>query len=323
MSFNNILYLLKILFLIFIITFSVDKMLFFILNKLSDDVYSGQAIGKLNHYLKIKDEKDLIIFGSSRASHNIDPDKLSKNGFNMGVDARNIAFDLPLIKLLEGNGKEQVILIQIDPYHAFDSKYKGADMQHLRCKYNRNKIIRESIDKIGQNNIFQDIFWCIGYNNKALFIIKNYFKPKYDYKYYNGYDPITVSKKQREIFKNFLKQKEKEEVDTVYCSQDFKLNEKYVIIFNELEQFCRNNNKKLIFFTAPLYIDKCKKDNDELSKIMKSRGFTYYDLTDFFKTNNSIAYWKDDIHLSKEGAQLFTMKIKSILNDEEKLTFNY
>ncbi len=49
---------------------------------------------------------------------------------------------------------------------------------------------------------------------------------------------------------------------------------------------------------------------------MESKGLVYYDLTDYFKNDNSLTYWKDETHLSNIGAELFTNSLKEILSSD-------
>ncbi len=87
---------------------------------------------------------------------------------------------------------------------------------------------------------------------------------------------------------------------------------------DELSEFCKKNNKTLILFTSPKFDDNCKYDNIELSQILKNRNLDYYDFTNFFKKNNAIEYWKDKGHLSNKGAELFTEKVRILLNENKK-----
>ncbi|MAX70193.1 MAG: hypothetical protein CMC76_03695, partial [Flavobacteriaceae bacterium] len=61
--------LLTIVLLTITISYALDKLIFFGLNKISDNVMSGQAIGKTNQFLSVKDTTDFIVFGNSRANH--------------------------------------------------------------------------------------------------------------------------------------------------------------------------------------------------------------------------------------------------------------
>jgi hypothetical protein len=308
MDFNSSKNITKTLILIFVISVLSDRIFFSVFNKISDEVFTGQTIGKLNQYLQNKDTLDLIVFGSSRANHHVNPIKILKNSFNMGMDGRKIAYSATLIKLLPRN-KKQIILLHIDPESAFSQDYLGNDIMGLSSKYNRNDIIKHEMDKLKQNNLLQNLYWSISYNRSVIGILKNYFIPNYDFTTYFGYDPIYVSENQKKIFSKIL-QRDKKISD---CQDSFILNKIYNDYIDELIEFCNENNKILIFFTSPKFDDKCENDNFELIKLFDKKNLNYHDFTNLFKENNNLDYWKDQTHLSNKGAELFTKKVAKML----------
>ena len=318
MNLNSIKHLIKTLILIVLFSFVTDKIVFIVLNKISDKVYTGQSIGKLNHFLQKKDMLELIVFGSSRANRNIDPFKITENSFNMGMDGMKMAYSASLIKLLP-NEKKQVILFHIDPENTFDHNYSGNDILSLNTKYNRNTVIKQEIDKLKQNNFLQNFYFCLSYNQKVIGLLRNYLKPKYDYETYFGFDPIYVDENQKIIFQKILKK----DKNRIKCKKKLVVNDIYNNYLDELIEFCRENNKILIFFTSPKFVDNCKKDNLELKKILMNRNLDYYDFTDFFKNDYNLEYWKDKGHLSNKGAEIFTKKITPLLSEKLKPNNHY
>lgn len=319
MSSESSKYLFKTLLAIFIVSILVDRTVFFGFNKISDKVFSGQTVGKLNQYLKIKDSLEIIVFGSSRANHHINSTKINRNSFNMGVDGTNIAYSGTLIKLLS-NKKKQIILLHIEPEEVFNEIYLGKDINLLNIKYNRDSTVKKEIDKLRQNNFFQNFYYSLSYNGVFLGIIKNYFEPNYDYKTYSGYDPIYVSKNQKEIFKKIVNQRENSDntlSQNVFegCKKDLQINKIYNDYLDELKSFCLNNNKKLILFTSPYFFENCKTYNKKLKKVLKNKKIDYYDFSDLFKENNQLKFWKDSSHLSNLGAEIFTEEIKTLLEE--------
>ena len=302
-------YIIKTTLLILVVSFIGDKIIFYALNKISDRVYTGQSIGKLNQYLTLKDSLDLIVYGSSRANHNIDPTELSNNAYNTGVDGIKLAYSATLIKLLASQS-QQTILLHIDADYSFDADYSGQDIRSLKSKYNRNSIIKQEIDELNQDNMLQNYFWSLSYNNSIIGILKNYVRPNYDYKTYFGYDPIHVTENQKKILEKIIEKDSDSESPT--CDSTHVMNEVYSNSLDELKEFCAKNNKKLILFTSPIFDDKCKDDNNALKQILEQKGFTYYDYTDFFKDNNSLDFWKDRTHLSDKGAEFFTQELKTL-----------
>lgn len=312
MSRFHLLYVIKLIVLFIAFSYIVDKIVYFTLNKISDKVFTGQSVGKLNHYLQVKDNIDFVVFGSSRANHNVNPIEISNNSFNMGVDGQMIAYSATLCKLLPKN-KRQIILFHIDPENAFDSDYKGEDLNSLKIKYNRIETIENEINHLNQNNPLQFFYWCIGYNGSVLGILKNYIKPKYDYTNYYGFDPILVSDTQKKMFKTILRKEKKQQ-----CLNSFVLNPTYNLYLDQIKNYCLQNNKTLVFFTSPIFKDQCKKDNVHFNKLMNEKELLYYDFTDYYKKNNKLIYWKDKTHLSNIGALKFTDRMNKLINNLEK-----
>jgi hypothetical protein len=312
-------YIFKTLLAIFIVSILVDRVVFSGFNKISDRVFSGQTVGKLNQYLKIKDSLEIIVYGNSRANHHINTAQINKNSFNMGVDGTSIAYSGTLIKLLS-NKKKQIILLHIEPEEVFNKNYSGNDIKFLKIKYNRNSTIKEEIDKIKQNNFFQNFYYSLSYNGVFGGIIKNYFEPNYNYKTYFGYDPIYVNKNQKEIFKKIVNEKkftDNASSQRVFemCKNDLEINKIYSNYINELKDFCLTNNKKLMIFTSPYFFENCKIYNEKLKEILKTKKIDYYDFSDLFKENNQLKFWKDSSHLSSLGAEIFTEEIKNLLEE--------
>jgi hypothetical protein len=300
-------FFIKIIMLFLITSFVVDKLVYLSITKIEEKVFSGGVVGKVNHYLSLKDTTDLIIFGSSRANHHFNT--LNGVEFNMGMDGKRIAFHATLIKLLPKNYKQTVIL-QLDPEYFFSENYDGSDIKSLKNLFHRSKIINKQIKKLNQDELISNFYYTNLYNFKLVSIFKNYLFPKYDYKNYSGFDPIYPNDFQKSVFKKILDKKGTK----TDCQANFKINKIYDIYIDEIISFCKENNKKLIVFTSPKYYDNCKEDNLLLTKIMNQKNINYYDFTNFFNDNNDINYWKDLTHLSYVGAELFTKGFKKSVN---------
>ncbi|WP_438423353.1 hypothetical protein [Aquimarina macrocephali] len=298
---------LKLIVYILVISYITDKIIYYALNTVSDKILSGQAVGKLNHFLIVKDSVDILTFGNSRTNHHINPEKLSHSGFNMGADARSIAFCATLIKMLPKD-KKQLVVVNVDSKNIFKANYSGDDVSPLRIRYHRSDIIKHEIDKVFSYDPIQNFYWSKAYNGKVLGLFKNFFIPKYDHTKYHGYDPIYVNETQREIFKNFLKKPKRKK-----CLDSYTLNPLYESYLKEIKTFCENNNKRLVLITSPFYNDECKNDNKKMIEIFKTMDIEYHDFSNLFNDDNQIEYWKDDVHLSDKGAQVFSEILNNAL----------
>lgn len=297
----------KLILIILILSYGLDKVVYFSLNNISDRVLSGQAIGKLNQFLQEKDNLHHIVFGTSRANHHIDVNQFSKAGFNMGMDGSSIAYSSTLIKLLPRK-KEQIVIWHIDPKRVFDHSYNADDIKGLVTKFHRNDIIKTEIKNVHQDNPIQSFYWSLDYNGKALGIIKNLIHPSYDFESYNGFDPIKVSETQKTIFEKILLRN-----DSKDCSDRYIISPLVKKYLEEVKRFCDENNKTLIMITSPTYKIDCANQYSALSKIFKEMNIPYYNYSSYFETNNSIDYWKDLTHLSDKGAQIFSRFLKNML----------
>lgn len=304
---NSLIYVVKLTLIVVLIAYAVDKIVYFGLEKLNKNVFTGQSGGKVNQFLKEKDDLDLIVFGSSRANHHVNNSKISKESFNIGTDGTKIAFSAALLKTLPKN-KKQTILFHISPANSMSRQYNGEDINALSKIYNHNEIIKKEFKYLKKITFLKQLFWTINFNGSTLGLMKNYFYPKNNISSYSGYDPITVTAHQKEIFKKINKHKTKNT-----CKDNYQLNIIYEKYINDIVRFCQKNNKRLVFFTAPIFKDDCKEDDRTLNLYLNKKNITYWNLTDMFKNNRSLENWRDNSHLSSKGAEIFTDSIKTRL----------
>jgi len=293
---------LRIMALIVVISYVLDKIVFYTFNKISDKVMTGQAIGKLNHFLSKKDSVDFIVFGNSRANRHIDVRVLNSNSFNMGMDGVGIAYNSALIGTLR-NTHKQVVVVHIDTKNFFDNDYDGSDITSLKTKYKRNASITKVLEESGQLSVFQKFYRSINYNGNTIGILKNIVRPSYNFRTYYGYDPITIHESQ-----TFMRDQVLLRVNsTEDCENDYKINTVALKYLETIAAFAhRTPNKTFIFVTSPLYHDSCDIDNIKLASLMDSLDLTYWDYTNLYKDTKNKSYWKDATHMTKNGAEAFS-----------------
>lgn len=302
--------LIKIVVFTLTISYFLDKLVFFSLNKISDKVMTGQAIGKLNQFLTVKDNKDVLVFGNSRANHHINVDLYSENGYNIGVDGVGIAYSSALINTLNKN-KKQVIIVHIDTKNFFNASYNGSDILGLKTKYNRDNNITKSLDKSNRLSILQKFYYSMNYNGNTIGILKNYFKPSYNHITYNGYDPLIVSESQVKT-RDIILSKAK---DIENCKDMIAMNETAIAYLKTIKSFIeKSQNKTFIFVTSPIYNDSCDEDNIKFANLMKELNLAYWDFSNLYKDTNNKSYWKDATHMSNIGALEFSKHLFKKLN---------
>ena len=299
------------LLLFFIIVFLVaDRFVAFSLRKIDEKVKTGQSVGKVNHFLSVKDSLDVLVFGSSRANHHVDNITLSKSSYNIGIDGTKIGNSAILISTLRKKG--QNILVHVDYNTLYDSSYTGDDMLGLKNLITRNEIIKAKIRQFFPEEInLSKVSNSYVYNGKVLGMIKNYFSPNYDYRNYNGYDPLYPSDEQISIFEKLVKENElpvftDDELDISSPSSKF---DGFVDIIIDI---CKNNNSNLIFFTSPNLKVIDSKYRNATKSYFDSKGVKYFDFIDLVDATD-ISYWKDFTHMSHKGALKLTKELKTHL----------
>lgn len=293
-----------------VVLFVADRLIYMAISTLDDDIYTGLAVGKINSFLKRKDDVDVLVFGSSRAAHHVDLEGLGAPNFNVGQDATKIGFASALIATLEK--RRQTILVHIDHDELYDADYDGqSDAQLLAFHALKN-------DEIGSffNNYFKEE-WVLGKiahsyaaNGKILSILKNSVSKGHDYAAQNGYEPLIPTEEQSETFRQIMSKgiadpiQEKVEMN--------KVNPKSEKFIDYIIRKAQTNESKLVFFTSPslLRIDRDTKNRTQA--FFKAKGIPYWDHGAFF---DSLDYtdWKDETHLSDKGAKKYSVFLRGEL----------
>lgn len=310
MSKSQLIYLIRISIVIILITLFLDRLIYYGISYMRDQVYSGQAVGKFNYFNKIKNEKDVLFLGSSRTSRHFDVNRIASNSFNIGMDGTKLAYSATIFQSLPKN-KKQTIIYQIDPEYAIDSTYNGSDVKALLPFYHENSVIRESFKKLKINNPFIHVLYSGLYNGKVLGIIFNFKKKNNEFEELNGYQPNFIDENQQ---KNLKIEIQKELQNKIDCKKYYSINLIYRSFLSDIKNFAEENHKKVIFVTTPRYHDFCQGDNVALKKIMDSLKLTYIDDTNYFGDNSSFEYWKDSGHMSDKGAKEYSKRIKNIVD---------
>lgn len=289
-----------------VFTYAIDKGIYYLLNLASDQVFSGQTIGKLNFYLESKDTTDILVFGSSRANHHIDIAGLCESGFNTGMDGAHIAYAATLIKLLPEN-QAQTVILHMDGY---EYDYMGGDIARLKVKYHRNELIRNEIDRIGQHHPLQGFLWALDYNGTIFGIIKNLVRGDSYYMDAKGFFPLEVDSEYCDALSEIMLLEEPLG-DRIEITELNMLVQAYIL---DVRDFCSEHNKRLLVITSPVFRESCLDKQKVLETFLHNESIDYYNFISLFDDESSLVYWKDRTHLSALGAEVFTEHLRDTLN---------
>ncbi len=296
----------KIIFYFICLTYIADKLLYVSLNEISSKVRSGATIGKLNYYISIKDETELLFLGNSRTNHHVKNKWISDSSFNMGIDGSSVNYFLSVLKLTKPD-QNKIVYLQIDPNDLFNMAYEGSDIKYLNHFYNSNKFIKNEIKKYEGYNFFRTFFWSIDFNGKVLPIIKNFFNDS-NYEKDLGFEPLIINTEQQMIFKKIISSKLDKD-----CDNNNTINLYFLDKLSEIINLSKIYGFSLKIYTPPFYHKQCVNHSKFLSDFLKNNEISYQNYSDLFINNDDLKLWKDDIHLSLLGAEHFTKFLKSNL----------
>lgn len=297
------------LFVFGILVFIIDITSGIILSYLQNRAIGGDT-GR-NNYICNKTDENILIFGSSRASHHyistIIEDSLNMSCYNCGQDGNGIILMYGRYKMIIERYKPNIIIYDI--IYDFDLK-KGDNQKYiswLKPYYSRN-----GIDSIFWNVNYSERFKMVSnmykYNSQFTQIISdNIFPQQSDIK---GFRPLYGSmnyEPQNNEIKNSI---EYDKLKLYYL-------EKFI-------KECKNTTQ-LIFIISPFYFDLDLSDYQAIIDLCNKYDIpfvSYLNDKDFIGKKD---LFKDSSHLNYLGAKYYTKKIindirnichKNIINKE-------
>lgn len=287
-------YILHIL-LFFAIIVTIDYCFGKALDYLVSHAQGGNT--KETYDLLMNDQYDIIIMGSSRATHHYIPqmieDSIGMTCYNAGADGNGIVLMYGRYKLITNRYNPKVILYDVEP--AFDI------IEYSEDDHNRRYLagLKAYFFQPGIKDIFTDVNWAEGLKNySGLF--------RYNGDYFNHFRnfvtrmPIS-DKGYLPLQGKMNKEPEKKEAST--CVQD-SLKLSYI---KTMAADAKSRGIEFIFVASPKYgadptsVQPIKDIADEL-------GIPFWDYTntpDF----RSWEYFKEPMHLSDDGAREYTAEI--------------
>lgn len=298
--------LIKILVLI-VCLISVD----YISTSALDYLYFKNAqFGPKTVYSIEKAEADIIVFGSSSASHHYDPkileDSLGLSCYNAGLDGRNIYYHTAVLKVMLKRFQPSVIIFDISSLdfsvnkknddfkgigilNPFYSKYKPElkDILYLQGPYEKYKL-------------FSGIY---RYNSKLDDVLLSTFRAGPRVSKLKGFDPLYGSIKDSVSYREFNNSSQKD---------SFKI--EYLRNFIELAQ---SRGCKVFFFRSPVFHKYDREiDYSFLTDSLSADGFWSFQTDTTFVSKNK--YFKDGTHLNHEGAVKYSEIVSSLIKSKLK-----
>jgi len=268
---------------------------------------SGESGGSVNYLLQRKKDVGLIIMGSSRAKHHIDPARLSFQSenikYNAGINGTGgLLYNARLLHLiLEKKIKPGTIILQLDahPYFTADDNRSLAELTQLYPFLHESRSLRDFVrEEAGLAEQIKLFFHSYRYNGKLLNILFNYRK-RHTVGDQNGFIPLEG------ILKDSLVQA------LVPASPMPAFPEKKLEALRDVLSTCAKENIQLIIVFPPSYhniLHHPTGTNALIAFIKKNGQARVIDFSNIesIPALNQPEYWRDATHLNASGAAIFS-----------------
>ena len=255
-------------------------------------------------YIANRCEDDIIILGSSRATHHYIPqiieDSLGLSCYNCGEEGNGIVLAFGRFKMLTNRYKPKLVIYELTPGYDYgikepNTKYLG----YLRPYYDKNGIKRLFDD-------FDDEFSFLKMKSKMYQNTGKLLPDLVDNFVYRdnkkGYTPLSGKININSIDEPVI---ERMEIDSLKLSYIEKL---------ILE--AKNKNIQIVFMISPRYGINSDVSNYEPAIALSNKyGIPFYNFIDYRTIADNAEYFQDIGHMNDEGAVAYTqMLVKEVLN---------
>ena len=262
------------------------------------------------NYILNEVKSDVLIFGSSRASHHYIPsiisDSLKLSVYNCGHDGQCIYYHYCLLKMIKERYLPEIIILDLFYSELFVSA--NANLENIKLLtpfYGNDEDLDSLINSISPFEKYKMTSKLYRYNSKLTDIfIDNFIKT--DQNWENGYVPIFDEMKTVKYLK--------------FSSVEQIVEQGKISYLEKFITFCKENNIKLLLCVSPVhYICEDKEGFIPAQKIAEKHDVPILDhyCNSSFSKNNSL--FKDETHLNHNGATIFSsiirQEIKSYLTD--------
>ena len=251
--------------------------------------------------LVMKDKHDVLILGSSRAHHHYDSpflsDSLGLDVYNAGYDGNGVVLADGILEMVLSRYTPKMVLFDIEP--AFDIHVYSKDNNHTRYinylkPYYREKGVSQIIKDVSVEEWRKVQSGMIRYNTDILgMLVDNVIDRGTEP---GGYEPMLGS-----IAKEPNPKTEQEHV-----LDSFKL-----AYIEKLIALCQSHDIPIVLVGSPKYGIRDSKDLNPVKEIAKMYGVRYLDYYAEPTFNEHKEWFKEPMHLNRDGARVFSKMIAS------------
>lgn len=293
--------LIKLLFflgILFILDFSFGKLL--------RHFYFKQDSGILYRttYALDSTKADILIFGSSTASHHYIPEffkeKFHESCYNTGRDGNSILFSYAILKSLLKRYTPKMIVLDVNDKEFIKDHLSYDRISSLLPYYDSHPELRsiillrspfEKYKLVSRIYPFNSLLFTIGIGNQEANKSRNYVVD------YDGYVPLNY------VWKSTLF------TDTTYSQ--YQIDSTKVNIFRTFLEDCKKLNISIFVFTSPKFTRYTHQDSsiEIIEDITRKLHIPYYNFINdsFFLSHKELFHNLG--HLNASGAEIFTKRV--------------
>lgn len=295
---------------------------------LMKNLFFTQTSGKYFRMIQAidKTEADIVIFGSSKALTQYDPQiisqKLGLSCYNAGVAGQGILFASAIQEMLLTRYQPKIIILNIEPELLTKTPNFYPRISELLPFYSNHKQLMQKYIRLKSRfEKFKLISKLYPYNSKILHIIKYHLKNQPDQ---NGYMPL-----QNQISNS--QQTQLKEVEYYYNKYESSLDTNFASAFEKFLSNAKNNNSQVILVKSPDFLP-LGSSNEILQysasfrlifKIVQSYNLRLFDFGDDSRFVFKNELFGDPGHLNRKGAELFSNALADSIKILIQNNFSY
>lgn len=247
----------------------------------------------VNNYIINEVDKDVLIFGSSRAIHHINPsileDSLGLSCFNCGQDGRGIIFNYARLALVFQRYAPKAIIYEVLPkFDILEYDAKG-DITALKPYYGHD-VIKKVFARYDATEKYKMLSGLYRYNTCFLDILNQ-----------SRYDAPLASEFKYAPLQAVMQQ----EPLSIQRYDGWQIDAQKLSYMRKLIEMCKRHNTKLIFTISPWYGRKDDVEYETIKQLVREADVPLLNhFTDIRFQDKSL--FAEQAHLNETGATVYS-----------------